>query len=744
MSEPADDSTAIWDQLAEHIEAFSAAWDRASSPPSLAEYVPRQPAALRRLSLVELVKLDLERRWPNPEWRKTLEQFAREWPELVGPEGLSADLIYEECQVRRRHGETFVPGEYLARFPQQAERLRGLFAIDDLPTTRSVGESRSAVSFEPGEAVDDFDLLARLGQGAFATVYLARQRSIGRLVAVKISLDRGTEARTMARLDHPHIVRVHDQRRLSDRELLLVYMQYLPGGTLRDVIDRVRQTRPEDRDGRLLLSVVDEQLRGRGVDPPRDSLTRHMLARLDWPGTVCWLGCCLAAALEHAHLLGVLHRDVKPANVLLGPEASPSLADFNVSSLAGPEALAQGCFGGTLAYMSPEQLAACLPQGQWQPDMLDARSDVYSLGVLLWEVLTGERPFCDDGASAISAPSLGEMLARRHAPLPAEALARVPANCPPGMVERLQQCLLADRDARIGSARLLRRQLELCRRPAALELLGPGAGGWVSTVRKAALPWLVAAALAPNLAFSALNILYNSGVILPQLTGAELRDVFQRLLVTINPLLYALGISTFVVLAWPVAKALHVATQGRSIPADAALAARRRALLLGDHIAWISGAEWFMSGFVFPAWLHWSQGLGAGIGGRTYAHFVASNSICGLLAATMAFFSVSYSSCRVLLPPLLDRATDDLDTQHSLQALSRRIPIYTYLAWAGFPLALIVVPLVRTESRLAFVVLGLIGLACSGLAIFMARKIQGMIAALRQIAAIDDERRTGR
>ena len=92
---------------------------------------------------------------------------------------------------------------------------------------------------------------------------------------------------------------------------------------------------------------------------------------------------------------GVLHRDLKPANVLIADDGSPKLADFNISfsrtRWEGSTPVAY--FGGSLAYMSPEQLEACHPVHQTTPEDLDARSDIYSLGILLWELLCGQRPF---------------------------------------------------------------------------------------------------------------------------------------------------------------------------------------------------------------------------------------------------------------------------------------------------------------------------------------------------------------
>ena len=142
------------------------------------------------------------------------------------------------------------------------------------------------------------------------------------------------------------------------------------------------------------------------------------------------MGARLASALAYAHDHGVLHRDVKPANVLVGADGNPKLADFNISFSKLDGATPAAYFGGSLAYMSPEQLEACDPAQPRQPDDLDGRSDMYSLGVLLWELLTGRRPFTEDGLAASWSQVLPKMTAMRRAGVPPEALAMVPRALP--------------------------------------------------------------------------------------------------------------------------------------------------------------------------------------------------------------------------------------------------------------------------------------------------------------------------
>ncbi len=288
------DASVVWQQLSERIDAFISAWE-AGRPPMLAEYVPEGPPALRRLTLVEAVKVDLEYRWKEPRWHKTIEQYVADFPELASEGCPPCDIIYEEYHIRRSSGEAVTLGDYCRRFPQRADELKRLIAVDnaDKTTTLLSGAGRVPV-FEAGQKVDDFDLLAALGKGAFATVFLARQISMQRMVALKISRDRGFEPQTLAQLDHPHIVRVFDQRQLAENKLRLLYMQYVAGGTLQSVIEHARGLPPAMRSGRTLIEAIDKALERRGESPPGDSMTRYRLQHASWPEIVCWIGSRLA------------------------------------------------------------------------------------------------------------------------------------------------------------------------------------------------------------------------------------------------------------------------------------------------------------------------------------------------------------------------------------------------------------------------------------------------------------------
>ena len=257
-----DPATRVWGAVSDHLGAFARAWE-AGSPPDLRAFVPAGPPEVRRLVLVELVKLDLDS-WLQRGTPRPVEEYLGAFPELADGGGPPCDLLYEDFHLRRQAGRDPNPVDYYRRFPGRAAELARLLGGTCPARSTSVFAARAPAAVEPGGRLDDFDLLALLGQGQFARVFLARQRSMQRLVALKVSACRAAEAETLAQLDHPHIVRVYDQRVLEDREIQLVYMPYLPGGTLGEVLAHIRKVPAAERAGRTLLEAVDVSLIRRG------------------------------------------------------------------------------------------------------------------------------------------------------------------------------------------------------------------------------------------------------------------------------------------------------------------------------------------------------------------------------------------------------------------------------------------------------------------------------------------------
>ncbi len=435
-------------------------------------------------------------------------------------------------------------------------------------------------------------------------------------------------------------------------------MQYVAGGTLQEVIEYQSRLAQNDRSGATYLAAVDRSLRGRGESAETGSVVRHKFQHAAWPEVVCWLGARLASALAYAHQRGILHRDVKPANVLIAQDGSPQLADFNVSFCSKLDgATPAAYFGGSLAYMSPEQLEACDPDHARQPDDLDGHSDVYSLGIVLWELLTGSRPFADEMVSGNWSQTLANMSAQRRGGVDAAALARLPFNCPASLRQILLTCLAGNRDKRSPSAAELSRQLDLCLQPHAQRLLELPGTDWRELPRRFPVTSLILGGLVPNAAMSGLNIAYNWTQIVQKMPDAD-RHVFVILLMAVNAIAYAWGTIWALYLSWPVVVAMwEVTGRGRDRwrpPTPHWLPSlRARTLRLGEYAAWVSAVDWAFSGFVIPTWMRAQVGENTAMVTKDYIHFVISQGLCGLVAATLTFFLVTLAAIRTCYPRLI-------------------------------------------------------------------------------------------
>ena len=271
-------------------------------------------------------------------------------------------------------------------YPESAEELRQLVAAHRsacaLLTSRRVQYSgglaaresakKSAFRVQAGADVGDYRLLSFVARGGMGEVWEAEQLSVGRRVALKLILperisQRGLgmfarEARAAGRLSHPGIASVYDAG--EDEGLHWIAMEFVPGGL--------------DLKGQL------EALRSEEEIPER------------YHKEVVRFVAQLADALEHAHQANVIHRDLKPQNILIAEDGTPKLTDFGLAKITDEADLSRtGDFAGTYFYMSPEQVAA-------KRMGIDHRTDIFSLGVLLYEMLSLRRPFEGDTVQQIA------------------------------------------------------------------------------------------------------------------------------------------------------------------------------------------------------------------------------------------------------------------------------------------------------------------------------------------------------
>lgn len=242
------------------------------------------------------------------------------------------------------------------------------------------------------ERLGEFRLLQRLGEGGMGVVYLAEQPSLGRRVAIKLVRPdqlyfRGArerfrrEAEAVARMAHPSIVPVYAVG--EEQGIPYFVMEHVPGVGLDELIERFHAGGPPRRGA--LFAEVEALARRRGWTASGHPEVAPF--ELSWNDACLWMVREMAQALEHAHQRGVLHRDVKPSNAMLTPDGRIQLMDFGLASSAGAErATRTGIQTGSLPYMAPEQL-------QGRPEDIDARTDVYALGVTLYELLSLRLPF---------------------------------------------------------------------------------------------------------------------------------------------------------------------------------------------------------------------------------------------------------------------------------------------------------------------------------------------------------------
>ena len=384
------------DKLVESLaDSFGQAWASEQFPDIRRFLPPKESGAeLRRSTLVELVAIDLERRWTadappsesNLPAKPKLEDYVAAFDELKPLESLPASLVCEEYRLRTKCGDYPTRVEYEKRFGERSDRvLEAISKLDSDTTIEYAGaapvrrpDPHSLADTDPPHTIDtspdsprpkilsknvdesnfgDYVIEEEIARGGMGVVFKARQTKANRVVALKMILSGElaseaevqrfyTEAEAAANLQHPNIVPIYDVGESNGRHYFS--MRFVDGPSLRD------RAAENPLPPRLAASITES----------------------------------LASAVHYAHEQGVVHRDLKPANILMDSDEAPCITDFGLAKQLHADSgmTATGQVMGTPSYMPPEQALG-------QTDKIGPLSDVYSLGAILYELLTGRPPF---------------------------------------------------------------------------------------------------------------------------------------------------------------------------------------------------------------------------------------------------------------------------------------------------------------------------------------------------------------
>ncbi len=491
--------------------------------------------------------------------------------------------------------------------------------------------------WRPGQKVGDFTLGPRLGGGAFGTVFLAQQTSLGRRVALKITPNIGREGQTLAPLDHPHIVRIFSEGRCESGNRLLC-LQYIPGVSLEqllkafphgperttDLIEYLENSLPGGEPATLLASRLGE---------------RAAFSALSLCGVLHTWTEQIASALAYAHDRGVLHLDVKPGNIIIDHYGKAWLSDFNVSlqSLADANELKLNMFGGTDFYMAPEHREAMKTGTPTAFAALSSATDVYSLAKVM-----------DETAEQWTAKR------KKWDAVPCRVGTYV--DDPKDRPTAAQWAVEARNALKLAEAVQASGTLPL--------------NDWIERDLRSAA---VLAVLIPQIIGALVNLVYNGSQIVDWLDDSQ-REVFKQLCLFYNPVCFALG--TYFLFP-------RMAPVFDSLPRSAADARelRRTALSFPNRAFTIPCLLWVGSFVVFPFGIHFFSSPLPEL--ATYLHFLLSFLFSALVSGTYSYLFSGLVIFRFLYPRLW-WGTESISTTAPLElkCVEQRLRIFCWSAGA--------------------------------------------------------------
>jgi serine/threonine protein kinase len=378
---------------------------------------------------------------------------------------LLPELLRIDLEERERRGERPTAEEYQQRFPAHAALIASAF---NARSRQRSGE------LEAGTVLGDFRIEKWIGAGGMGIVYLARQVSLNRLAALKVlgsALTDQTdiarfrrEAQAIAKLNHPGIAGLYFVG--QDGHICYIAIEYIDGMSMRELmkalalsvsnhasIDSVLQATSTGEAGPALrfddptqTYIPEPSVQGRPVAPNVAAQTvKRLIGTATYIRRCCEIARDAAIALAHAHDRGVIHRDIKPENILLDRQGKPHLIDFGLARFYEDVTLTNtGALVGTPMYMSPEQVTGRLK--------IDHRTDIYSLGIVLYEMLTLNRPFTSPSREGI----LRQIVTKAMVPLTWKNKA-----VPRDLESVIHKSIAKDPDDRYQSAAIFAREIDL-------------------------------------------------------------------------------------------------------------------------------------------------------------------------------------------------------------------------------------------------------------------------------------------